>query len=425
LKLKLPQESFRIKLPDKDFIYTFFGLIIMGFFALSSAAGGSYLSKQFIFLTLSFGLVFLIYKLFDFKFYQRYSLLIYWLNVALLFILKLFGTTVLGSQRWLKLGPLSIQPSEIAKICLIISLAAWLSKRPVKNYLDILKTLFIIALPAGLVFIQPDLGTTLVYAAIAFGMLFWAGASLIQLLVLISPLVTAICSSVGDKIFEYHQGFLDFSFTVPVLVFFLLLILLTTWYYRAWQDPWPAFGIFVLLSLNILVMLCKSFLWGLLKEYQQKRLTIFLNPESDPLGAGYHILQSLYAIGSGGFWGLGLGSGDLTQGHFVPEQHTDFIFSVIGEELGFIGSFFVILLYSILLFRVIKKAEEQEDSFISLVLIGIFSMLFFHIVVNIGMNLSLMPITGVPLPFLSYGGTSMLVDLFLISLVLKSGEKLK
>lgn len=394
----------------------------MSFFALSSAAGGAFLFKQFIFLLVALVTVFLLYKFFDMKFYQNYALAIYWLNVFLLLVLKIFGTTVLGSQRWLKLGPISLQPSEIAKICLIISLAAWLANRPVKSYWDILKTLLIISLPAGLVFIQPDLGTTLVYAAIAFGMLFWGGASLIQLLVLISPLVTAICSSVGFKIFEYHQGIINFSFTVPVLIFFILLLLITSWYYRAWQDPWKASGIFLLISFNVLVMIFRSLLWGVLKEYQQKRLTIFLDPESDPLGAGYHILQSLYAIGSGGILGQGLKSGDLTQGNFVPEQHTDFIFSVIGEELGFIGAFFVLLLYLILLLRIIKKAEENDDKFISLTLIGIFSMLCFHIVVNIGMNLSLMPITGVPLPFLSYGGTSMMVDLFLISLVLKASK---
>jgi rod shape determining protein RodA len=176
------------------------------------------------------------------------------------------------------------------------------------------------------------------------------------------------------------------------------------------------------MSFNILVMMFKSIAWGFLKEYQQKRLTIFLDPYADPLGAGYHIIQSLYAIGSGGIFGRGLKNGDLTQGQFVPEQHTDFIFSSIGEEFGFVGAIILLLLYAWLCLNIINVAKESNDRFVSLVCIGTFSMLFFHIFVNIGMNLSIMPITGVPLPFMSYGGSAMLVNLFLVSLVMKGGE---
>ena len=412
----------KINLPDRDLVYTVSGLILIGLFALSSAAGGAFLSKQFGFLFASLLLVYLSYLIFDLKFYEKYSVAIYWFNVLLLVILKIFGSTVLGSQRWLRLGPISIQPSEIAKICLIIYLAAWLSQRPIRSYWDILRTLVIISLPAGLVFIQPDLGTTLVYAAICFGMLYWAGATVTQLLILISPLVAAITSAVGHKVFSYSQGFIDFSITVPFLIFIVLLFLITGWFYQSWKDPWKASALFALLGFNTLIMVFRSVLWGLLKEYQQKRLTIFLDPYADPLGAGYHIIQSLYAIGSGGFIGQGLKKGDLTQGNFVPEQHTDFIFSVVGEELGFLGTILVLSLYGFLCLKIIRRARESRDKFNSLMLIGIFSMLFFHIFVNIGMNLSLMPITGVPLPFLSYGGTSMLVNLFLMSLVLKAIE---
>ncbi len=172
-------------------------------------------------------------------------------------------------------------------------------------------------------------------------------------------------------------------------------------------------------------MMFKSIAWGFLKEYQQKRLTIFLDPHQDPLGAGYHIIQSLYAIGSGGLFGKGLKSGDLTQGQFVPEQHTDFVFSSIGEELGFFGAIALVLLYTWLCLNIISVAKESKDRFVSFICIGTFSMMFFHIFVNIGMNLSIMPITGVPLPFMSYGGSSMLVNLFLISLVMKGAKQVK
>jgi rod shape determining protein RodA len=175
----------------------------------------------------------------------------------------------------------------------------------------------------------------------------------------------------------------------------------------------------MLLFVEFLAILYRPSIWGLLKDYQQKRLTIFLDPYSDPLGAGYHIIQSLYAIGNGGFIGTGLRSGDLSQGSFVPEQHTDFIFSLVGEELGFIGTGCVIFLYALLCIQIIMRARNSDNKFHSLLAIGIFSMFIFHIFVNIGMNLSLMPITGVPLPFLSYGGTSLLVNTFLMSLVAK------
>jgi rod shape determining protein RodA len=398
------------------------GIFCVGLLALSSAASGTFLIKQIIFLFVAIVLVTLSYRLFDLSFFQNYATVIYFLNIGLLILLKVAGTSVLGSQRWLKLGPISIQPSEIAKICLIICLAAWLSKHPIRNYWDILKALALVAVPAMLVLIQPDLGTTLVYIAICFGMLFWAGARLMELFIMISPLVTAILSSIGLKLFEYHHDKIEFAITLPFLIFITALLLLTIIYYQAWRSPLASSAIFGLITCNLLVMLFKSIAWGLLKDYQQKRLTIFLDPYVDPLGAGYHIIQSLYAIGSGGLFGQGLMHGDLTQGNFVPEQHTDFIFSTIGEEFGFIGSILVVILYGILCTKIIHSAKTADDRFKSLIAIGTFSMLFFHIFVNIGMNLSIMPITGVPLPFFSYGGSSLVVDLFLVSLVVKASQ---
>lgn len=397
----------------------------MSCLALFTVVGGQFLLKQAMFFLLALVLVLITYKLFDFSFFQKYSSVIYFLNIGLLLLLKVFGTTVLGSQRWLKLGPLSLQPSEIAKVALIIFLAAWLSKRPIKNYYDILQALLVVSVPAFLVVIQPDLGTTLVYIAISFGMLFWAGAKLIELGAMVSPLVTAILSSLGHKVFVYKQGKLDFAITIPVLIFFVALLLVMVVYYRAWASPWVSSGIFLLMSFNVMVMMFKSIAWGFLKEYQQKRLTIFLDPYADPLGAGYHIIQSLYAVGSGGVLGRGLGKGDLTQGQFVPEQHTDFIFSSIGEEFGFLGTIVLLCLYAWLCLNIINVARETKDRFVSFVCIGTYSMLFFHIFVNIGMNLSIMPITGVPLPFMSYGGSAMLVNLFLVSLVMKGGAQLR
>lgn len=412
-------------IPEKNLLLTVFAIFCVSLLALSSAASGTFLIKQVVFFFVAVILVTFAYRLFDLSFFQNYATVIYFLNIGLLIVLKFAGTSVLGSQRWLKLGPLSIQPSEIAKICLIIYLAAWLAKHPIRNYWDIFKTLLLVAVPAMLVLIQPDLGTTLVYIAICFGMLFWAGAKIMELFIMISPLITAILSSIGFKLFEYHYGPVAFVITVPFVIFIVILLIITINYYQAWRSPMASSAIFGLLSCNLIVMLFKSIAWGFLKDYQQKRLTIFLDPYVDPLGAGYHIIQSLYAVGSGGLFGQGLMHGDLTQGNFVPEQHTDFIFSTIGEEFGFIGSTLVVILYGILCTKIIYSAKTADDKFKSLVAIGTFSMLFFHIFVNIGMNLGIMPITGVPLPFFSYGGSSLVVDLFLVSLVVKASQSSK
>ena len=394
-------------------------LLCLGLTALSSAASGAFFVKQLVYVPICFMIVLFTYCFFSIDFYKKAAIIIYWLNVILLIVLKFFGTTQLGSQRWLSLGPINIQPSELAKICLIIFLADILSRKEVRTYFDIMNIFFYISLPSLLVLIQPDLGTTLVYVAISFGMLFWAGASLMQLLIIISPIITAICSSVGFKIFEYHNSFLELYLTVPALIFLISFTLLMVFYYKVWNSPFHTFGAMFLVLVNIFSVIYRPMIWGLLKEYQQKRLTIFLDPFSDPLGSGYHIIQSLYTIGSGGLFGAGLKSGDLSQGNFVPEQHTDFIFSLIGEELGFFGTIAVIFLFCILCVQILLRAKNSKDQFSSLMSIGIFSMFIFHIFVNIGMNLSLMPITGVPLPYMSYGGTSLLVNLFLISLVAK------
>lgn len=394
-------------------------LICFGLVALSSAASGAFFLKQLIYLPICLILIFISYYFFSLNFYKKAAYLIYWLNIILLIVLKFFGTTQLGSQRWLSLGPINVQPSELAKICLIIFLAEILSKKEVRNYFDIIKIFTYISLPSLLVLIQPDLGTTLVYIAISFGMLFWAGASLIQILILVSPIVVAICSSIGLEIFTYQNAFLNVHLTLPALIFLIVFSITLSIYYKVWDSPFKTMGAMTLIFINILSILYRPMIWGLLKEYQQKRLTIFLDPYSDPLGAGYHIIQSLYTIGSGGFFGAGLHHGDLSQGNFVPEQHTDFIFSLIGEELGFIGTFVVVFLFCLLCIQIILRAKNSKNRFNSLLAVGIFSMFIFHIFVNIGMNLSLMPITGVPLPYMSYGGTSLLVNLFLISLVAK------
>lgn len=417
------QEKKELKKYSEQIFYIVLILLAIGVLTLYSASEGTFWLKQIIYTGVSASIIFTIFKLFDLKFFNNFYWLFYAVNIALLVALKFTGITILGSQRWIRLGGLSIQPSEFAKAFLILFLAAWLSRYPIRNFFDITKALILIGIPSILVLIQPDLGTTLVYLAICFGMLYWAGARLIELVVLISPILAAICSSLSPVLFSYQGEVIHFQITIALVVFMVVFFSSLYFFFKAWTSPLLSSIVFVLLGINSLAVVFRELVWGLLKEYQQQRLTIFLNPYADPLGAGYQFIQSIYAIGSGGLLGKGLKSGDLTQGQFVPEQHTDFIFSAIGEELGLVGTIVIVVLFSILLFNLVRIADTAKSPFVSLLSIGTFSMLFFHIFVNIGMNLSVMPITGVPLPFMSYGGSAMLVNLFLVSLVLLSARR--
>lgn len=329
----------------------------------------------------------------------------YAINLVLLVTVMVVGHSALGAQRWLALGPITLQPSEIAKLVVIFTLAAWLRTRPIRSFVDILKLVGIIAPPALLVFKQPDLGTSLTFGAVFLGMSFWAGAEVTDIMVLLSPALSLVFNALN---IQWWYIFLGGLFTW----------LIVFWRRRNWS---------LLLRLGMaLLVVAASFgagemrehAWGMLKEYQQKRLTSFINPYEDPRGSGYHIIQSLIAIGSGGINGTGLGRGNQAQGAFIPERHTDFIFAVIGEELGFKVTLLVIAAYAIICFRALKIAyQSRGEPGGSLVAIGIMSMFLFHVFLNIGMTMGIMPVAGVPLPFLSYGGTALIVNLVAIGLL--------
>ncbi|KAB2952410.1 rod shape-determining protein RodA [Heliorestis acidaminivorans] len=294
----------------------------------------------------------------------RYSWYLYGFTLLLLLSVIVWGTDINGSQRWIKFGTFQFQPSELAKLLLIVTFADFLSKRygKLNTITDLLPCFLYMALPMALILIQPDLGTSLVLVAVMMGMLLIAGANKKILL----------------------------SLTV---------------------------GGFAIIS----TALAGYFFWGLslpLQDYQIMRLVIFFNPDMDPAGFGYQIRQSLIAIGSGGLIGKGLYNGSQVQLNFLPEHHTDFIFAVVGEELGFIGAAALLLLFMFLILRSIRIALDARDVFGSLIVMGIASMLLFQVLVNVGMTISVMPITGLPLPFVSYGGTSMLTNMMALGLLL-------
>jgi rod shape determining protein RodA len=327
----------------------------------------------------------------------RFHWYLYGANIAMLAAVMFLGASAKGAQRWIYIGPFNFQPSEFAKIALIITLAAVLQQRQVKYLSEFVKTLFITIPPWLLVFIQPDLGSSLVFGVIALGMLYWAGANPGWLLLLASPLIAAILYAVFQPLWVVWAG---------------LMALI------AWRTlPWPKVSALVALGINVGFGFLGAVFWNVLKDYQKERLIMFLDPEKDALGAGYHLIQSRIAIGAGGFWGQGITQGTQTQLNFIPEQHTDFIFSAIGEECGFFGCFLLIFTFWYLCWRILKIANTSRDNFGSLLVIGILSMIVFQVVVNIGMNVGIAPVTGIPLPWISYGRSALLKNFISIGLI--------
>ena len=402
-------------------------LIFYSLLLLKSASSGFYLSKQVLFLVPAFLLGFLVLFI-RIKFWHASTIWFYFITMFLLLIVLFIGSTSMGAQRWINVGFVKIQPSEIAKIAIIITLASYFVKYPLKNYSGIFVSALIIAPPFLLVFKQPDLGTSLAFIAIYLGMAFWAGATITQLLVVISPIVSLITNACGNVCLsigtiQIKNKIIEMSLTDYFLFFLLFLIIWLVINCKPWRSPWIVLWLSAILFLNFIIGFVRPILWNMLQPYQQQRLTIFLNPERDPQGAGYHIIQSILAIGNGGFFGYGWQNGRLTKGSYVPAQHTDFVFSISGEEFGFIGAVILISMLALILWRILQIARNSNNQFASLVAIGIFSLFGFHIFINIGMTLGIMPITGVPLPFVSYGGTALVTDVIAVFLLLSISSR--
>lgn len=301
----------------------------------------------------------------DYNAWQRYAGLMYWGSVVMLALVRVpyVGCEILGARRWICLGPVTIQPSEFAKLAILVTLATHLSRKErLESWTDLVSPLVHVGVPWLLVLAQPDLGTSLVFVAILAGMLFMAGAPVGKLTLLFGGGLGAVVAGIWAHV---------------------------------------KFGV-----------------WLPLKEYQLMRIIVFIKPEMDPLRAGYQIIQSKIAIGSGGIFGKGLFSGTQNQLQFLPEQHTDFIFSVVAEELGLVGATALLFLFFLLLSRAIRIAVQAKDGFGVLLATGVVAMLTFHVFVNVGSTIGMMPVTGIPLPFVSYGGSSMLTNSVAVGMLL-------
>ncbi|MGK7956268.1 MAG: rod shape-determining protein RodA [Crocosphaera sp.] len=317
-------------------------------------------------------------------------------NISLIAVIAI-GVAANGAQSWIEIAGFNIQPSEFAKVGLIITLAALLHEKDAQTIPSVLRILGVTAVPWVLIMLQPDLGTGLVFGAITLGMLYWANMSPGWLILMISPIVSAILFNV------LFPGWIVWAFLMGLIAWFTL--------------PLRFLSTILAMAMNFAAGKLSSIFWGLLKEYQKDRLTLFLEPEKNPLGGGYQLIQSRIAIGSGELWGRGLFEGTQTQLNFIPEQHTDFIFSAVGEEFGFIGSIAVLVAFWLICFRLVIIACQANDNFGSLLAIGMLSMIAFQVIVNICMTVGLAPITGIPLPWLSYGRSALLTNFIALGLV--------
>jgi len=342
-----------------------------------------------------------------FRYYEGMAVIFYVLGVLML-VAVLFAPPIKGARRWIDLGGFNLQPSEFMKVAVIFILARLLAEK--RNRPNSLRVLFMsfgaVMLPFLLVIREPDLGTSLVFIGLLFPILYWRGLNDRLVILFMTPLVSAfltIYSTTGAK-----KG----GYPYLLLGFFILILVFA---YRHRRDITSSLA---LVGVNIGVMLLVPLVWSRLASYQQSRIVTFLRPESDILGSGWQVYQSKLAIGSGGFLGKKFLHGTHKLLAFLPERHSDFIYSVISEELGFLGSLAILIFFTVIVVRGLYLATKLKNRFASLAAVGICSYFAFHAIVNIGMTTGLTPVTGLPLPFMSYGGSSMIVSCFLVGVLL-------
>jgi rod shape determining protein RodA len=346
-----------------------------------------------------------------FRYYEGGAVIFYIVVLLMLTVVLLTGPAK-GSSRWIVIGGFRFQPSELMKVSLIFILARFLAEK--RHNPNRIKTLTVTAavtlLPFLLVMRQPDLGTALVYPAILLTVLYWRGLDEGLIILVLTPVISAFLTI-------YSQSALKSGNYPRLLLAFFVFILII-----AYKRREKIAQSILLVTANLSVMLVVPNLLGRLKPYQQRRILAFLRPESDILGSGWQVYQSKVAVGSGGFPGRGYLRGTQKLLAFLPERHSDFVYSVLAEEAGFIGAIAVLFLFSVIVVRGLYLATKVKSRFASLAITGICAYFAFHVAVNIGMTIGFAPVTGLPIPFLSYGGSSLLISCFLIGVLLNFGS---
>ena len=383
-------------------------LVVLGIIAIYSAStikiedeitSVGFYWKQTIFFFVSLFFIFLILKIpasiLDVFIYPTFFIILSCL------ILVLFMPPINNAHRWLLIFGVRFQPSEFAKVVLILVCAKIMAKENISNFRMVVQPLFFMLFPLVLILRQPDLGTAIVLFVVYFVMLIQAGYPLFYLFLIMTPLISMFT-----------------SFYVPIFIVFALSLI-----FFLWKNKFTIHFITLIMVINLFVLFITPVLWGSLKPYQQNRILTFIDPSRDPLNAGYQIIQAKIAIGSGQVFGKGFLEGSQKNMNFLPEHHTDFIFSVISEEFGFIGSMALIILFIYFFFRIIKCIFKSEIRERRIAMAGCLGFLFFQVFINIGMNVGLMPTTGIPLPFISYGGSNLLASSIAVGLVLKYSQE--
>lgn len=374
-------------------------LIMSAQYYADSAFERTYFLRQLIWLGIALvvfvAVIHLPMRLLDFSAYMLYAV-----SLVLLVLVLLVGTSRLGASRWFSFGPINFAPSDIAKLTLVLALSRFLAytKLPPVSKRCLAFSAILAMIPVALILKQPDLGTSLVFFVILFALWFWSGLPPLYMILILSPLVSLVAAS----------HWLALAIYFAVLLIFLLLF-----------RPGFLFGV-ITVATNLAFGMITPFIWNRLADYQKNRFLTFLDPGQDPRGTGYQIIQSKIAVGSGGIGGKGLLNGSQTRLDFLPEAHTDFVFSVLGEEFGLWGALLVLLLFTFVFYRAIRIAARCRSRFASNVVMGAAAILLFQYFVNIGMALGFMPVTGLALPFVSYGGTSLVLSWALVGLIVSA-----
>lgn len=419
---------------DYALLLSFITLTVLGILSIYSAKSPYRISQgeesqhiKQIYWAVSGIVIFILLLFVHYQKMGKYALSIYILCIILLLLTLLTGKRVRGARSWLTLfGGFGFQPSEFVKIGVIIALARYLEKTGVeiKRLKNLVFAMLIVGLPMILILLQPDFGTALVYIPIALVMLYFGGikySHLISLLIIfgiaaILPLLTTYVKLTHTDTHSFFTILEEGKVVFFIAILFGILSFITFLIYRLIRKDiiYKATIIFLIFFSGLLlsVLLNEG-----LKPYQKERLVVFLKPSIDPFGAGYNIIQSKIAVGAGGLFGKGLQGGTQSQLGFLPERSTDFIFSIFAEAWGFVGCVFLLGLYGLFIFRIFMILYNCRDSFAILVTAGILGMFLFHIIINIGMTVGIMPITGIPLPFLSYGGSFLITCIASVSIL--------
>ena len=388
---------------DPFFLFIVIALPITGLLLIYSAGmaqgNSAHFQKQLMFFIM--GIVILgIISFTTPRIFHELAYIVYALSIVLMLVVLISGEIGFGAKRWLEIGGLRIQPSEPAKIALILAVSRLMADWRSGFSWILISRVALLATPLFiLTVLQPDLGTSTTFIVIAALMLAWCGLPLKYFVFAVLPLISLFFTILPWLI-------------VPLLIYGILYIK------RKGEE---SIVLILLIILCLTAIVSAPLAWNQLAPYQKKRLTTFLNPNEDPLGSGYQVIQSKVAIGSGGLKGMGYLQGTQTQLKFLPQQHTDFIFSLASEEFGFIGSSLILFLYFIYMWRSISLAARTKNQFMSNVAFGSAVLVFYHCVVNIGMAMGNLPVTGLPLPFLSYGGSFLITCMICSGLVLSTG----